>query len=601
MGQVENDDSFGWDTSLEDDLVFYSLGSNNSHNDKLEHRPAYADDLGVSDELLDAVLDDGLDNGDLVQMDEEPKYLETVSQEKPEADQAAFNKQLQSLDTVSHEESKNDQIEMDQKHHFLGDPSHEKQKSSLRGLEKEHKPLHFAIEKPEDTKTSDLNSAKEGPFAFNFSRLANGQVGTRNKWWTHKLYQGPDGAPVAVRYSRTLLDSEFLAKKFLQEPILGFDMEWLIEKYACKNKACKEKHSHYLQQKISLIQIASESQVGLFHIALHKGSKVEDVVAPTLRRIIESRDHIKAGVGINYADAKRLKRFFNIQAQGLMELNDLHSMVNKNFVKSRAKLKFTVLVHIHLGMPLNKDQGTRCSNWSKTLNPEQITYAAADAYAGYVLFQVLENKRKVLRPAPPRPEFAETLKTSRRGRDAATKAGKNVSDPSPIKKTGVSAVKKGNQATCDITRKDLYNLRKTIHKKILELCPENIQNIATDETVDLLASIRPSNVQQLSKIAGASRFSKCANQWDLDLLEVLHWARSSEGSSQKENAQPPQQRSSKRKAEAIHSRSPSSEDAFEVGPDSRGQHAKERGVNSTRRGQLIEHVDLTGYGRSICR
>ena len=585
MSHEADDDSFGWNTELDDDLMFHSFGSCNTQNNSFNHEPGCGADDRELDVESDSVLDNGPNDGEFPKVDTESRAAYT-----------GLNKQSQCLETVGHEESKTNQGGSPTGPATLTDVNHEDQEDHSIGSEKECRTLQSTLEKTEDPKT---NSAKETQFVFKFSRFANGKTGARNRWWTHELYRGPDGAPAAVHYSRTLLDSEVLAKRFLEEPILGFDMEWLVQKYGCRHKACREVHTHYLQQKISLIQIASESQIGLFHIALHKGSKVEDVMAPTLRKIIESRDVIKTGVGIDYADAKRLNRFFNIKPQGLIDLNDLHSLVNKSFEKSKVKLKFATLVHMHLGIPLNKDQSTRCSNWSKTLNSDQITYAAADAYAGFVLFQVLDNKRKRLKPVPPRPEFAETTKASTRGRGAATKAGTNVSNPSLIQRTGVAGVNEANQAIYSDTRKDLYDLRKNIHQNILELCPQKIESIATDETVDLLASIRPSSVQELSKVAGAVRFSKCASQWDLDLLEVLQRARLVESTSQKENVQPSQQRSFKRKAGPVHRRSPSSEDAFEVRKAPLGQHLKERSMNSTTRDKHVERIDLTADDNSV--
>jgi len=46
------------------------------------------------------------------------------------------------------------------------------------------------------------------------------------KQWHYWQYQDSQNRDVEVIYSRTKADSELLAQEFLDEPILGFDMEW---------------------------------------------------------------------------------------------------------------------------------------------------------------------------------------------------------------------------------------------------------------------------------------------------------------------------------------------------------------------------------------
>lgn len=79
-----------------------------------------------------------------------------------------------------------------------------------------------------------------------------------------------------------------------------------------------------LQEQTSLIQVASESDIGLFHIGLHKGDCVADLLAPSLRQIIESSSIVKTGVGIIFANLPRLKHTFGLEAQGITDLNELH-------------------------------------------------------------------------------------------------------------------------------------------------------------------------------------------------------------------------------------------------------------------------------------
>ncbi|KAF2851951.1 hypothetical protein T440DRAFT_353549, partial [Plenodomus tracheiphilus IPT5] len=146
-------------------------------------------------------------------------------------------------------------------------------------------------------------------------------IGSNNppprRWWSHQLYRGPGDKEVEILYSRNKAQSELVAQHFIDEPILGFDMEWPWNDWKKKD----------LQNKVGLIQIASESKIGLFHIGLHPGKTTEDIIAPTLRRIIESPKIGKVGVHILGADFGRLNRYFCLKPQGAIESSHLYRLV----------------------------------------------------------------------------------------------------------------------------------------------------------------------------------------------------------------------------------------------------------------------------------
>ncbi|KAI1372860.1 ribonuclease H-like domain-containing protein [Hypoxylon crocopeplum] len=224
---------------------------------------------------------------------------------------------------------------------------------------------------------------------------------TPRKYWNHYYYRGPQNRPAQILYSTSASHSEVIARTFLNEPVLGFDMEWPLD-------ADRRKRP---QDKVALIQVACERRIALFHIALHDGQTSHEIIAPSLRRIIESPDILKVGVAILTHDFKRLKEIFKLQPRGAFELSHLHRLVCSgppNYEKVTTKLcAMAEQVERHLGLPLYKGS-VRTSDWSKPLSESQRTYAANDAYAGYMLFHCMNAKRLEMTPAPRLPKLAES-------------------------------------------------------------------------------------------------------------------------------------------------------------------------------------------------
>lgn len=234
-------------------------------------------------------------------------------------------------------------------------------------------------------------------------------------FWLHTLYRGPDCKRVEVYYCQNKEDSERIALKFLDQEVIGFDIEW--NQYATAKDGTRE--------NVALVQLASEERIALFHIARYSaGDEPEDLVAPSLQKIMESPDITKAGVAIK-ADCTRLRRYMRIDSRGLLELSHLYKLVkfsNGDVKKiNKSLVPLALQVEEHLKLPLWKGQ-VRCSDWTVKLDDLQIeckvnpsesdamlmlTDAASDAYAGLQLFYALEGKRKALSPSPPRPSHAE--------------------------------------------------------------------------------------------------------------------------------------------------------------------------------------------------
>ena len=243
-----------------------------------------------------------------------------------------------------------------------------------------------------------------------FRAAKNASTGSPESYWAHTLYRGPeqDGveAKVKVHYCRSKHTTErTLQQYFMDKKILGFDIEWQGETH--KNSGAKK--------NVSLVQLASEDRIGLFHIALYP--KEDDLVAPSLRTIMEDPSITKVGVAIK-ADCTRLRKYLKIESRGIFELSHLYKLVkfssSKDFKLINKRLvSLSTQVQEHLHLPMFKGSEVRASDWSQALQMDQIVYAASDSYAGVHLFDTMEIKRKDLDPTPPRPYHAEENKPIR--------------------------------------------------------------------------------------------------------------------------------------------------------------------------------------------
>ena len=243
-----------------------------------------------------------------------------------------------------------------------------------------------------------------------FRAARNAEPGSTESFWSHILYRGQavDGkeTKVKVHYCRTKQTTERTLQYFLDKKIIGFDIEWKAE--ANKYQGAKK--------NVSLIQLACEERIALFHIALYPKDETADLVAPSLKKIMEDPGITKVGVAIK-ADCTRLRKYLDIHAQGTFELSHLYKLVRYSKSKdykqiNKLLVSLATQVQEHLHLPMFKGD-VRSSDWSQPLNMEQIIYAASDSYAGIHLYDTLEMKRKALDPTPPRPFHAEENKPIR--------------------------------------------------------------------------------------------------------------------------------------------------------------------------------------------
>jgi ribonuclease D len=274
-----------------------------------------------------------------------------------------------------------------------------------------------------ETDTNEIEGDVLWPLAY---RLQTLQQPAFARWWSYRLYQNSEGEQfptrrgtwltlhlrvlgekVKVLYSNNKAKSEEILQQFLDEPVVGFDMEW----------PCFPGQNPPLQKRIGLIQIASEDKIALIHLGLHAGKTTDEIVAPSLRKLIESPKIAKTGVGILGADFARLRRFFGLKPQGAFELSHLDRLVRFAYIPHLLNTKMISLANLvenHFGLPLAKGP-VRTSNWSRPLNDEQKKYAASDAYAGFMLFHCMNAKRLALTPVPSLPIFAEQYPRKAKG------------------------------------------------------------------------------------------------------------------------------------------------------------------------------------------
>ncbi|RDW60429.1 3'-5' exonuclease [Aspergillus mulundensis] len=244
-------------------------------------------------------------------------------------------------------------------------------------------------------------NTRQAPWKQQTSAASKPSGNAVTHYWSHRLYKTEEGKPIMVHYCNSRATAEKVAQFFVNEPVLGFDMEW----QAGATTHCS------IQENLSTIQLASRNKIALFHIARFRPNlSLDHLVPPTLKTILENSDITKTGVNIK-GDCTRLRKYLQINARGTFELSHLYKLIkycrtNPQLInKYRVSLADQVVEH--LGLPLAKELDVRCSNWQKPITAQQAHYAAADAYAGYQLFVVMDAKRKAINPAPPLPYHDE--------------------------------------------------------------------------------------------------------------------------------------------------------------------------------------------------
>lgn len=155
-----------------------------------------------------------------------------------------------------------------------------------------------------------------------------------------------------------------IQSEILQIPVLGFDSE--SKPTFKKGETNTGPH---------LIQLASHHNAYLF--------KVNPETLSFLATILSSRQQLKVGFGLK--NDLHLFRKLNIE---LNHYIDLAKRFKSFGIENALGVKNAMALLFHVNFPKSKRMST--SNWSKqVLSPEQMDYAAADAYAALLIYEEL--------------------------------------------------------------------------------------------------------------------------------------------------------------------------------------------------------------------
>jgi ribonuclease D len=208
---------------------------------------------------------------------------------------------------------------------------------------------------------------------FTMLKLPNQQ------FFSYRLFRGPKCERVRLHYIKSFDDAEACAHLFLDCKVIGLDTEF------------KPRAGNSIKKNVSLIQVASETDIALFHIAAFPGEKPDDLIPPTLKSVFADEKTFKSGSNVG-GDVSRLEKWLNCPVKGAIHLKMLLQIVHEKERGQRASLDIMTRRYFSLGM--NKNSSTRCGNWTQELDREQLEYAASDAYASLKVYQSIDDDRR---------------------------------------------------------------------------------------------------------------------------------------------------------------------------------------------------------------
>jgi len=173
-----------------------------------------------------------------------------------------------------------------------------------------------------------------------------------------RMYAGP----IHIIRSREELLSA--AQKLSREEVLGFDIE------------TRPSFTRGEMHLPSLLQIAGKDAVYIFQLKMVRFPR-------QLRDLLATPRIIKSGVALNH-DIKKLKELGAFKPAGFVDLGDVarHAGIKNHGLRG--------LAAVLLGFRISKQ--AQVSNWErKNLTPEQVTYAATDAWVSRELYLCMKK------------------------------------------------------------------------------------------------------------------------------------------------------------------------------------------------------------------
>jgi hypothetical protein len=146
--------------------------------------------------------------------------------------------------------------------------------------------------------------------------------------------------------------------------------------------------------QVALIQVANAQ--GIVH--LYRIHTLRDL-PHGLRSLLQDKNIVKVGKQIS-GDCVRLRKDWECEVQGEVELGRLAKEIG---VIDDGRISLASLSELVLKRSLLKDEVLRLSDWEKKdLDPEQVTYAARDAWAGiriYLALSAIQGGKQKIAPA----------------------------------------------------------------------------------------------------------------------------------------------------------------------------------------------------------
>ncbi|AXY58848.1 3'-5' exonuclease [Acinetobacter sp. WCHAc010052] len=170
-----------------------------------------------------------------------------------------------------------------------------------------------------------------------------------------------------IRVIQTLDQCQQIEAELKAAKILGFD----TESRPTFTKGETQTGPH-------LIQLATETDAWLF--------QVSPEILQFLQAVLSSNTQLKTGFGLK--NDAHLFRKKGIQLNHTVDLSRCFTQLG---FKNPLGIKNAIAVLFQQNFPKRKSVST--SNWSrKNLSPQQIEYAAADAYAPVLIFKALQQQ-----------------------------------------------------------------------------------------------------------------------------------------------------------------------------------------------------------------